>query len=215
MRNLGYTSIGGNGYINENYIVEDLHSGNVFFSPQGKLVFIDPIIHINTADEGYGGTRIVNDIVPFSSDINDLRFQLNDDLQNAAINGDYIALTNKSDSMTSEGNKYVFFSYDHGERKKYGTKRNIDLLNAGWPEWVVKIRKSKVYPVEENPKNYKNDNIEGIKESAGSDGMEAIVWNVENGTVANIISKIDPVKTNNHRINFKIPEGAKITYSDY
>ena len=26
--------------------------------------------------------------------------------------------------MTSEGNKYVFFSYDHGERKKYGTKRN-------------------------------------------------------------------------------------------
>ena len=214
MRNLGYTSIGGNGYINENYIVEDLHSGNVFFSPQGKLVFIDPIIHINTADEGYGGTRIVNDIVPFSSDINDLRFQLNDDLQNAAINGDYIALTNKSDSMTSEGNKYVFFSYDHGERKKYGTKRNIDLLNAGWPEWVVKIRKSKVYPVEENPKNYKNDNIEGIKESAGSDGMEAIVWNVENGTVANIISKIDPVKTNNHRINFKIPEGAKITYSD-
>lgn len=44
-------------FINDDYVVEDLHSKNVIKDKENNLWFIDPIIRLNTKDEDYGGKR--------------------------------------------------------------------------------------------------------------------------------------------------------------
>lgn len=62
MKKLGYEDQGGNMFSNDNYIIEDLHSGNVCFSKEGKIMFIDPVIRVNLISEGYGGKRELGEI---------------------------------------------------------------------------------------------------------------------------------------------------------
>lgn len=58
MKNLGYEDVGGNTYVNSDYIIEDLHGGNVLKRVEtGSLVFIDPNITLNLKQDGFGGNR--------------------------------------------------------------------------------------------------------------------------------------------------------------
>ena len=57
MERMGFTDRGGNMFTNDDYIVEDLHSGNVVKDENGSLYFIDPIVSLNEEGEGYGGKR--------------------------------------------------------------------------------------------------------------------------------------------------------------
>lgn len=47
-------------FVNDDYLINDLHSGNVLKSKSGKLYVIDAISYFNTPEQGYGGTRNLN-----------------------------------------------------------------------------------------------------------------------------------------------------------
>lgn len=57
MKKLGFEDIGDNAYRNNTTIIEDLHPGNVLVDKENNLHFIDPIIRLNTPEQGYGGER--------------------------------------------------------------------------------------------------------------------------------------------------------------
>ena len=59
-------------YQNNDYIIGDLHPGNVLRSPKGNYMFIDPLIELNTQDSGYGGKRELGEIKIEKSEYNDL-----------------------------------------------------------------------------------------------------------------------------------------------
>lgn len=56
---MGFRDIGGNTYVSDDYIIDDLHKRNVF-TKEGKLFFIDTVISLNEEGEGYGGKRKYN-----------------------------------------------------------------------------------------------------------------------------------------------------------
>lgn len=62
MAKLGYRYMDGNAYLNSDYYIDDLHPGNALITPKGNIAVIDPIIYLNTADEGYGGKRVSGSI---------------------------------------------------------------------------------------------------------------------------------------------------------
>ncbi len=62
MQQLGYDYMGENSYLNSDYYIDDLHPGNALVTPQGNIAVIDPIIYLNTANEGYGGQRILGEM---------------------------------------------------------------------------------------------------------------------------------------------------------
>lgn len=50
-------------FSNGNTIIEDVHTGNAIRTPEGNIVVIDPIMRLNTPEQGYGGTRkVINTI---------------------------------------------------------------------------------------------------------------------------------------------------------
>lgn len=57
MLRLGFEKINKSLYVNKDYIVEDIHVGNVILTPNGHIAFIDPAISLNTPADGYGGVR--------------------------------------------------------------------------------------------------------------------------------------------------------------
>jgi 8-oxo-dGTP pyrophosphatase MutT (NUDIX family) len=57
MKLRGFEDMGGDMYINNDYMVEDLHKGNVLISESGTLFYIDPIVRLNLKGEGYDGER--------------------------------------------------------------------------------------------------------------------------------------------------------------
>lgn len=57
MKKTGLEAMDENTYFNEDYIIGDLHAGNVMKDGDGNLYFIDTVPVLNTPDEGYGGTR--------------------------------------------------------------------------------------------------------------------------------------------------------------
>ncbi|OAV72252.1 hypothetical protein Barb4_00040 [Bacteroidales bacterium Barb4] len=57
MKKTGLEAMDENTYFNEDYIISDLHAGNVMKDGDGNLYFIDTVPVLNTPDEGYGGTR--------------------------------------------------------------------------------------------------------------------------------------------------------------
>lgn len=66
---MGFKDIGGNTYVSDDYIIDDLHKRNVF-TKGGRLFFIDTVISLNEEDEGYGGKRRYNnDIEKAISDL--------------------------------------------------------------------------------------------------------------------------------------------------
>lgn len=47
-----------NGHFSKgNTIIEDVHTGNAIKTPEGNIVVIDPIMRLNTKEQGYGGIR--------------------------------------------------------------------------------------------------------------------------------------------------------------
>lgn len=50
-------------YRNDNVIIEDVHTGNALKTPKGNIVIIDPIMRLNTTEQGYGGNRIVDNTI--------------------------------------------------------------------------------------------------------------------------------------------------------
>lgn len=57
MSKLGFNHMGGTTYSNADYVIEDLHPGNVLKMQNGHYAFIDPVIFLNTPEEDMGGTR--------------------------------------------------------------------------------------------------------------------------------------------------------------
>ncbi|MFN5416284.1 MAG: hypothetical protein ACK5B9_04445 [Flavobacteriia bacterium] len=57
MSKLGFERVEDNNYSNGDTLVEDLHTGNVILDTQGNIIVIDPIIRLNTKEQGYGGSR--------------------------------------------------------------------------------------------------------------------------------------------------------------
>lgn len=56
MKEMGFKHEGGNSYMSNDYLIDDLHKGNVLQTKYG-LAFIDPIIYLNKKGDGYGGDR--------------------------------------------------------------------------------------------------------------------------------------------------------------
>lgn len=57
MESRGFEYQGGNMYLNNDYLVEDLHSGNALVDKNGEIFYIDPIVRLNVSGEGYDGKR--------------------------------------------------------------------------------------------------------------------------------------------------------------
>ena len=57
MGNLGFENTEKNDYADNETLISDLHNGNVIITPQNNIAVIDPIMGLNTLNEGYGGTR--------------------------------------------------------------------------------------------------------------------------------------------------------------
>ena len=49
-------------FMNDDYIIGDTHQGNVLRSKNRNLIYIDPIIELNTPEAGYGGNRKLGEI---------------------------------------------------------------------------------------------------------------------------------------------------------
>lgn len=62
MAKMGFEDKRGNMFVSPNYIVEDLHLGNVCLSKYGTIMYIDPVIRANTEEE-YGGHRKFGKII--------------------------------------------------------------------------------------------------------------------------------------------------------
>jgi len=60
LEDLGYTYENENNFSHKNTLIEDLHTGNVILTPKGNLIVIDPLMRLNTKEQGYGGKRIIN-----------------------------------------------------------------------------------------------------------------------------------------------------------
>ncbi len=58
----GFRHVGGTDYYSDNYIIEDLHAGNVLVSNQGNLLFIDPVVYLNQEEDDLGGNRSPGEI---------------------------------------------------------------------------------------------------------------------------------------------------------
>jgi len=61
LNKMGFKDIGGNTYVSDDYIIDDLHKRNVF-TKDGRLYFIDTVVSLNEEGEGYGGNRKYNKI---------------------------------------------------------------------------------------------------------------------------------------------------------
>ena len=59
-------------FMSNDYVIGDTHPGNVLRSPKGNLIYIDPIIELNTTEAGYGGSRILGNIEINKSLTNDI-----------------------------------------------------------------------------------------------------------------------------------------------
>lgn len=57
MTGLGFVNTEDNNYANFEILIDDLHVGNAIKTPKGNIIIIDPIIRLNTPEQGYGGTR--------------------------------------------------------------------------------------------------------------------------------------------------------------
>ena len=62
MNSAGFVKQDNGVYTSEDYIISDLHQENVFIS-DGELMFIDPVIRLNTPDDIYNGSRGVPNLV--------------------------------------------------------------------------------------------------------------------------------------------------------
>ena len=79
MEAMGFEHNGGNNYISDDYLIEDLHAGNVLNTKYG-LSFIDPIIYLNKKVDGYGGKRELGSIDLNKSTESTLQKALEDNL---------------------------------------------------------------------------------------------------------------------------------------
>lgn len=52
-----YIHQGGTTFTSPDYIIEDLHPGNVLKLHDGNLALIDPVIYLHTPEEDTGGER--------------------------------------------------------------------------------------------------------------------------------------------------------------
>jgi len=62
LENIGFKQDENGHFANNDTIVEDVHTGNAIKTPEGNVVVIDPIMRLNTPEQGYGGTRVVGKI---------------------------------------------------------------------------------------------------------------------------------------------------------
>ena len=61
MKRRGFKKIGYSNYFNENYVIGDLHTGNVIITENGNYRFIDTVPYLNTPDQKFGGKREYRD----------------------------------------------------------------------------------------------------------------------------------------------------------
>ena len=61
LEKIGYTYDNENNHSTPNTLIEDIHTGNAILTPGGNIVVIDPIMRLNTPQQGYGGTRVVEE----------------------------------------------------------------------------------------------------------------------------------------------------------
>lgn len=65
---LGFTENENGHFSNNDTIIEDVHTGNAIKTLDGNIVVIDPIMRLNTPEQGYGGTRKVGNGINSSQD---------------------------------------------------------------------------------------------------------------------------------------------------
>ena len=63
MSKLGFEDMGKT-YVNDTYIIDDLHPGNILLTPRGNIVVIDEVAALNTADEDFDGTQTYGQLLP-------------------------------------------------------------------------------------------------------------------------------------------------------
>ena len=60
LESLGFKQNENGHYSNGEVIIEDVHTGNAIKDKDGNIIVIDPIMRLNTPEQGYGGQRITN-----------------------------------------------------------------------------------------------------------------------------------------------------------
>lgn len=147
MEAMGFEHNGGNNYISDDYLVEDLHAGNVLNTKYG-FSFIDPIIYLNKKDDGYGGKRKLGDI-----NINDTNSILNKALEDNII-------TPKQYTLLLEKAKPA----NIGEIREWSGKKMKKVAPDKWEE-VKESKESKkigkiVFKNDDLGVDYKNNLLE-------------------------------------------------------
>lgn len=61
LENAGFKEDENGHFSNGDTIIEDLHTGNAIKDKDGNIIVIDPIMRLNTKEQGYGGTRQINE----------------------------------------------------------------------------------------------------------------------------------------------------------
>jgi len=155
MGKMGFTDIGGNMYLNDNYLIEDLHSKNVLTNQNGNLFFIDTVVELNLTGEGYGGRRKLGKI-----DV-DIQKSLEERYLIGEINEEEydIEKAKKEISKLKKIKKFVFrdgkyflqtFYTKTGEREedevqeRYGIDDTISKVEVGKSYRVITSRKNTV-----------------------------------------------------------------------
>lgn len=64
---LGFKKDENDNYSNGDIIIEDVHTGNAVKTHNGNIVVIDPIMRLNTPQQGYGGNRKVDNSIDSAS----------------------------------------------------------------------------------------------------------------------------------------------------
>lgn len=57
LESIGFKEDENGNFSNDDTIIEDVHTGNAIKTPEGNIVVIDPIMRLNTPEQGYGGKR--------------------------------------------------------------------------------------------------------------------------------------------------------------
>lgn len=71
LNRLGFNETDEGHFSNGDTIIEDVHTGNAILTPKGNIVVIDPIMRLNTPEQGYGGTRTISDKISSNEKANE------------------------------------------------------------------------------------------------------------------------------------------------
>lgn len=126
-------------HFNNDVIVDDIHTGNAIKRSNDRVIVIDPIMRLNTPEQGYGGERVINNKITYlaASEEKEEKPKIRvvgkeDKEKEGDIIDDYEMKTSGevSKMLSGETLEDVFGQTPEGEQD-YEVQRLNDMLNDG------------------------------------------------------------------------------------